>query len=90
MFKPNYASEARAREYPRTSALGQTQKSGRATIGLVLNNGHHQTGTAGPFRASKRHHSITWSALLFSIAGISRPSAFAVLRLTVSSYLVGW
>src|SRR5215813_2301584 len=35
-------------------------------------------------------YSITSSARASSIAGISNPSAFAVLRLILSSYLVGW
>jgi len=35
------------------------------------------------------HHSITSSARASTVAGISRPRAFAVLRLTTSSYLVG-
>src|SRR5262249_855202 len=35
------------------------------------------------------HHSITSSARPRSIGGTSRPSAFAVLRLITSSYLVG-
>ena len=35
------------------------------------------------------HHSITSSARASSVAGISRPSAFAVLRLITSSYMVG-
>src|SRR5262249_39798638 len=34
-------------------------------------------------------HSITSSARASTVGGISRPSAFAVLRLTTSSYLVG-
>src|SRR5262249_50157672 len=34
-------------------------------------------------------HSITSSARASSVGGTSRPSAFAVLRLTTSSYLVG-
>src|SRR5262249_2584796 len=34
-------------------------------------------------------HSITSSARASSVGGISRPSAFAVLRLMTSSYLVG-
>src|SRR5262249_33462850 len=34
-------------------------------------------------------HSITSSARARSVAGISRPSAFAVLRLMTSAYLVG-
>src|SRR5262249_32029236 len=34
-------------------------------------------------------HSITSSARASTVVGISRPSAFAVLRLTTSSYLVG-
>src|SRR5262249_46400905 len=35
------------------------------------------------------HHSITSSARASTLAGISMPSAFAVLRLITSSYLVG-
>src|SRR5262245_54777816 len=35
------------------------------------------------------HHSITSSARASSVGGISRLSAFAVLRLITSSYLVG-
>ena len=35
------------------------------------------------------HHSITSSARARTVAGRSRPSAFAVLRLTTSSYLFG-
>src|SRR5215468_11518196 len=34
-------------------------------------------------------HSITSSARAISVGGTSRPSAFAVLRLITSSYLVG-
>jgi hypothetical protein len=36
-----------------------------------------------------RDYSITSSARASSIGGTSRPSAFAVLRLITSSYLVG-
>ena len=36
------------------------------------------------------HHSITSSARASTVAGMSRPSALAVLRLTASSYLVGF
>src|SRR5262249_49584287 len=35
------------------------------------------------------HHSITSSARAGTVVGISRPSAFAVLRLTTNSYFVG-
>ena len=35
------------------------------------------------------HHSITSSARASSVGGTSRPSAFAVMRLITSSYLVG-
>ena len=51
-----------------------------------------QVGHRGHFRngPNKRHHSITSSARPSSIAGISRPSAFAVLRLMTSANLVGW
>ena len=40
-------------------------------------------------KAKPRRHSITSSARASSIAGTSRPSALAVLRLITSSYLVG-
>jgi hypothetical protein len=43
---------------------------------------------AGDERASP-HHSITSSARASRVAGTSRPSALAVLRLMTSSYLVG-
>src|SRR5262249_20152989 len=36
-----------------------------------------------------RGHSMTSSAMAISLSGIWRPSAFAVLRLMTSSYLVG-
>jgi hypothetical protein len=56
-----------------------------------------QSATARmPARAANVHaaldvpaHSITSSARASTVAGISRPSAFAVLRLITSSYLVG-
>src|SRR5258707_7831244 len=49
-------------------------------------------GSAYPYRicgVSPRSYSITSSARASSVAGTSRPSALAVLRLTTSSYLVG-
>src|SRR5216684_163287 len=55
--------------------------------------GARRTTFMGPASANlhnKRHHSITSSARPSSIAGISRPSAFAVLRLILNSNLVGW
>src|SRR5262249_33065664 len=54
----------------------QGGESGRA-------RGQMQKLSAGKF------HSITSSARASTLAGSSRPSAFAVLRLTTSSYLVG-
>ena len=56
------------------------------------NNGHHQTGTAGPFRAmsgSERIHSITSSASASKVGGTTMPSAFAVFRLTTRSNFSG-
>ena len=38
---------------------------------------------------ARPHHSITSSARASSVGGISRPSALAVFRLIISSYLVG-
>jgi hypothetical protein len=40
-------------------------------------------------REQAAFHSITSSASASSVGGISRPSAFAVLRLMTSMYLVG-
>ena len=57
---------------------------------FALERGHCSTQSACLKGANKRHHSITSSARASSIAGISRPSAFAVLRLMLSSNLVGW
>jgi hypothetical protein len=48
-----------------------------------------QVPTADVSRCSKNHYSITSSARARSVGGISRPSAFAVLRLITSSNLVG-
>jgi hypothetical protein len=42
-----------------------------------------------PFRKPVGIHSITSSARASSDGGISKPSAFAVLRLMTSSYFVG-
>ena len=61
------------------------------------NNGHHQTGPAGPFSANRKTHapqqltvySITSSASASSVGGTVRPSALAVFRLTNSSIPVG-
>ena len=44
---------------------------------------------AGSHLLAWRTHSITSSARASSVGGTSRPSAFAVLRLIASSYLVG-
>src|SRR5262249_21319535 len=52
---------------------------------------HRQTSLAVSSHASSllRLHSITSSARASTVAGTSRPSAFAVLRLITNSYLVG-
>ena len=65
------------------SALGQTETLGRfrRLVRSSPDSGHAGLTAAGPVGANKRHHSITSSARASSIAGISRPSAFAVLRL---------
>src|SRR4029453_15673220 len=60
-------------------------------------NGHHQARTPcrksaifGLMRRSKRHlYSITLSARPSSEGGTARPSALAVLRLTIDSNFVG-
>src|SRR5262245_1774222 len=63
-----------------------TLKSGRrADIGSrpkSANNGREQV-------QQQRSYSLTSSALASSVGGTTRPSAFAVLRLMTSSYLVG-
>jgi len=52
--------------------------------------GQMQKISAGKFHFEPpSHHSITSSARASTLAGISRPSALAVLRLITSSYLVG-
>jgi hypothetical protein len=48
------------------------------------------TGSAAIIHRSKQHlYSITSSARASTVAGTSRPSAFAVLRLIAISYLIG-
>ena len=62
----------------------------------IVTSGLHRT--AGPYICAisdqsaaqqKATYSITSSARASSVGGTSRPSAFAVLRLMTSSYLVG-
>jgi hypothetical protein len=49
-----------------------------------------RSANCGLMHRSKPHlHSITSSARASRVGGTSRPSAFAVFRLTTSSYLVG-
>src|SRR5262249_6766878 len=48
-----------------------------------------QFGTQMPQGGHPPHHSITSSARASSVGGISRPRAFAVLRLMTNSYFVG-
>jgi len=54
-------------------------------------SGHALTRLARQFRAitGSNNHSMTSSAVERSLSGTVRPSAFAVLRLTISSYLLG-
>jgi hypothetical protein len=80
-------------------AFGSSTDLGPAAphVRSTLSSRHRQTTRSGPVRAnkrlmrrSKRHrYSITSSARASRAAGISRPRAFAVLRLIASSYLVG-
>src|SRR6266498_1399033 len=49
----------------------------------------HQFGTSMPQGGHPPHHSITSSARASSVGGTSRPSARTVLRLIMSSNLVG-
>lgn len=66
---------------PRAAAERSTEGAVRTVVGrtscLFLEKG-------------KGLYSITSSARLSNVAGISRPSAFAVLRLMSKSNLVGW
>jgi hypothetical protein len=55
--------------------------SGGLMSAKPLNSGAKPDIAGGPGGANKRHYSITSSARPSSIAGISRPSAFAALRL---------
>ena len=74
-------------------ALGQTAtwQQVRATSALPPQSGHALTRLARQFRAitGSNNHSMTSSAVERSLSGTVRPSAFAVLRLTISSYLLG-
>jgi hypothetical protein len=68
-----------------------------AMSAVPLNRGHRQFEPSGPksaifglMRRSKRHlYSITLSACPGSEGGTARPSALAVLRLTIGSNFVG-
>jgi hypothetical protein len=51
-------------------------------------NGSRLASPSGPKSATKRHHSITSSAVARSDGGMVRPSALAVLRLITSANLV--
>src|SRR5262249_55888627 len=55
---------------------------------LVIRH-RHQIGTSMPQGGHPPHHSITTSARASRLSGTVTPSAFAVLRLMTSSYLVG-
>ena len=83
---------ARVSRAPRP-ALGQTAtwQQVRATSALPPQSGHALTRLARQFRAitGSNNHSMTSSAVERSLSGTVRPSAFAVLRLTISSYLLG-
>jgi hypothetical protein len=62
---------------------------------LVLRNEPSRSVTSGLMHCSKRRasvlaHSITSSARASNVGGTSRPSALAVFKLTISSYLVGF
>src|SRR5215467_9109097 len=50
---------------------------------------HHGRAPEGQEELPTPHHSITSSAVASRVAGTSRPSALAVLRLITSWYLVG-
>ena len=82
------ASAAVRRERERggvsTDRHGAKNQRGRRTSALMRIPDSSRT-----LRHFRKDHSITSSARASSIAGISRPSAFAVLRLILSSNLVG-
>ena len=65
---------------------------GNQNVRSTLRSRHREVTRSGPFRAMNRHpglYSITSSARASKDGGRVRPSAFAVLRLITSSYLVG-
>ena len=71
---------------------GQSQLGGASCRSSHVRNA--PLATVGPkkglMQRSKQHrHSITSSARNRNVSGIVRPSAFAVVRLTISSNLVG-
>jgi hypothetical protein len=83
---------------PPMSQLGQQRKAHSHQVCFASVTGHCQGVSACRVRArsgsehtqqTQRSYSITSSARASTVAGMSRPSAFAVLRLTTSSYLVG-
>ena len=97
------SAQGQSRRFDRGSATSGLPRLSKTEVGsrlsLVrssLNNGHAGAaascpfGAAGLMRRSKRHlYSITLSARPSSEGGTARPSALAVLRLTISSDFVG-
>src|SRR5215208_4687668 len=65
------------------------RRRGRLSRRLDLQAEYSGPSTAEERKQFSPSHSITSSARARSVGGIVRPRAFAVLRLTTSSYLVG-
>ena len=85
---------------PPESALGQTRSfDDLSPMSGLPSVSRPPLGVAGGLRSANRcreqmqqqkgFHSITLSARIKSVSGITRPSAFAVLRLITSSKVVG-
>ncbi len=65
--------------------------SARRNVRFAPKSGHVRCKQECPLSANSGHcaYSMTSSAVASSDCGMVRPSAFAVLRLTINSYLVG-
>src|SRR5262245_36971388 len=72
----------------RRSGIEKSNERNRLLLGM-RNEQPRYRRTAEQIDEFAPIHSITSSARASSVAGMVKPSAFAVLRLTTSSYLVG-
>ena len=87
---PHSCARHRRSPSPQFRALALSGRRPRA-CGKAVSAGGRKTCTQPDFmrRSKQRRYSITSSARASSVGGTSRSSAFAVLRLSTVSYLVG-